>query len=218
MLNVLTQTSKKYIIGIDECGIGPIAGPVVVGAVKAPKEWFIEGLRDSKKLSKKNIKLMSEKILRLSNNYNSQFSSILENIEPNPEIKSSVSLKSSADVDALGIKEAAKVLYWEAIEKLGPEDSLIIIDGLKIKNPRYEFMPLVKADSIVPHVMAASIIAKAKQISEMNLFHVEYPKYLFGKHHGYPTPEHKRLLETFGPTPIHRRSFEPVKSMIKDME
>jgi ribonuclease HII len=179
------------IVGIDEVGRGCWAGPLVVGAVILNEP--ITGLKDSKLLSK--IKRQSlDKEIRLKADY------------------FSLGWVESSEIDEIGLTKATTLAINRAIENLGVDYDQIIIDG------NINFLPnnikascLIKADSLVPAVSAASIIAKVARDKFMNNISNEYPGYGFDKHVGYGTAIHKQALIDFGPTKLHRKSFSPIK-------
>lgn len=196
----ILDSDKKYIIGIDEVGLGCLAGPTYVCAVKAPKEWFYEGLRDSKKLTEKKREFYSDKLLHLAK----------EGI-----IQYAPAVATSFDIDREGIYHTIHRLYYEALSDLGSDDSLIVIDGKRFKEDRYEYTALVGGDDLIPHISAASILAKVARDKYMVDMDDIHPVYEWYKNKGYGTANHLKALKEHGPCPLHRRSYEPIKSMVK---
>ena len=190
------------ILGIDEVGRGPLAGPLVVGAVVLPteeKEWFVE-LADSKKLTAKKRERLSELILA--------------------EAVVGLGWVSNIELDEVGISGALRLATRravKAVQKLHAPFSQIVIDGKVnfLKNtPLEEYVSvMIKADDLIREVSAASIVAKVARDKYMCELAGKYPEYGFEKHMGYGTVFHRRAIEEFGICPEHRRSFEPCKSL-----
>ena len=201
------------ILGIDEVGRGPLAGPLVVGAVILPetlkesldesvprKNWILE-LKDSKKLSAKKREKLSEIIWR--------------------EATVGLGWVGPAELDVLGMTKALKLATRRAVEEIqraGKAFSQIVIDG-KINflaETRLEdfVTTVVKADDLIKEVSAASIVAKVARDEYMKKLGERFPQYGFEKHMGYGTKQHREAIVRYGICPEHRRSFEPIKSMI----
>lgn len=181
-------------LGIDEVGRGPWAGPMVVGAVVLG-DAKIEGLNDSKKLSaKKREKLayeIKEKALAVATGW-----------------------VSAGEIDEIGLSEALKLATRRAVAKIDIEYSKIVIDGtIKLINDD-RVVTLPKADSLIPAVSAASIVAKVARDMYMFKLGEKYPDYGFEDHVGYGTAKHKIALDKFGATNEHRRSFKPVAKVL----
>lgn len=193
------------ILGIDEVGRGPLAGPLVVGAVILPEpirpEW-VEELRDSKKLSVKKREMLSEMILKEA-------------------LASGLGWVSPKEIDDLGISEALKLAVRRAIEEIQKQHvafSQIIIDGkvnLLAGTALEKYVStVVKADDLIKEVSAASIIAKVARDRYMHEVAEKFPGYGFEKHVGYGTVKHIDAIRELGICPEHRRSFEPIKSIV----
>lgn len=190
------------ILGIDEVGRGPLAGPLVVGAVILPeeeREWYKE-LKDSKKLSAKKREKLSDMIMA--------------------EAAAGLGWVSNIELDEVGISEALRLATRravKAVQKLHAPFSQIVIDGKVnfLKNtPLEEYVSvMIKADDLIREVSAASIVAKVARDKYMCELAGKYPEYGFEKHMGYGTVFHRRAIEEFGICPEHRRSFEPCKSL-----
>lgn len=197
-------STKPYIIGADEVGYGSLAGPLVVGAVRAPKDWSLEGLNDSKKLSEKKRNAMRVK---------------LEELIYKGEIELYMSEKTNVEIDKLGVAVALKAAYVECFRALYQEDSLIITDGiLKFDNlgvDAYDKVSLIKADGLIPTVMAASILAKTYRDKLMKGLHKMYPVYEWQDNVGYAAKAHMDGINNFGPCELHRFSYAPMKNMPK---
>jgi ribonuclease HII len=199
------MTQKIYIIGADEVGYGCLAGPLVVAAVRAPKDWNLDGLDDSKKLknkSEKKLHEMGEKLLQLAKE---------------GAITYHLTERSNVQIDKWGVAVALKDAYVECFHKLYQDDSRIVTDGiLKFDGfgvDAYDKMSLIKADAQVPHCMAASIIAKCYRDKLMKELHKQYPLYGWNSNVGYYKKDHVAAIEKHGPSPLHRWSYDPVKSM-----
>lgn len=190
------------ILGIDEVGRGPLAGPLVVGAVILPeeeREWYKE-LKDSKKLSAKKREKLSDMIM----------------------VEAAVGLGwvSNIELDEVGISGALRLATRravKAVQKLHAPFSQIVIDG-KVNflkdTPLEEYVSvMIKADDLIREVSAASIVAKVARDKYMCGLAGKYPEYGFEKHMGYGTVFHRKAIEEFGICPEHRRSFEPCKSL-----
>ena len=194
---------SAFIIGADEVGMGCYAGPVVVGAVRAPKDWALEGLNDSKKLSEKRLDVMSAKLIELAKN---------------GEISFAIAERSNNVIDTIGLAPAQKEAYIQSIQEVWQAGDTVILDG-QMKLPANKIdvsrmISIVKADSTVPAVMAASILAKVYRDRKMVLLHDTYPVYNFASNVGYGTAEHREALEKHGPCAIHRFSYKPIKALV----
>lgn len=183
------------IIGVDEAGRGPLAGPVVAGAVILCDGGII-GLNDSKKLSEsKRIKLESE-------------------------IKSrcrwAIGVASVEEIDTINILQATMLAMRRAVEGLGVEPAMILVDGNRLPKWRYSARVIIGGDAIEPVISAASIIAKQARDAMMVAADARYPGYGFARHKGYGTAAHIEALKCLGPCSIHRRSFAPVAAIACD--
>jgi len=193
---------KTHIVGCDECGYGPLAGPLVVCGVRASKDWSLAGLNDSKKLSEKRRLVMGDKLSDL--------------ISKN-EITFWLAERSNVQIDKTGVAFALKDAYVEVFHKLYQEDSLIISDGiLKFDNlgvDVYDKVSIIKADTKIPAVMAASIIAKNYRDGKMKIFHPLHPQYGWDSNVGYGSKTHLDAIAKHGPCALHRFSYAPMKNM-----
>ena len=184
------------IAGVDEVGRGPIAGPVVAAAVILPKACKIPGLNDSKKIPKSKHKAIYEAVLQKA-------------------IAIGIGVKDNHVIDQVNIYEATKLAMMEAIGQLEPQPQHLLIDAMKLDLPISQ-TSIIKGDANSLSIAAASIVAKVTRDQMMEEFDKEYPGYDFAKNAGYGTANHLAGLDQLGVTPIHRRSFEPVKSMCED--
>lgn len=205
---------KNY-IGLDEAGRGPLAGPVIAGAVFVKKPAILKRiiLNDSKRLSPKN----REKILK----------SLLFS----KAILFGIGKSSQKEIDKLNIFVATKLAMVRALKDLLSKTkrkfSGLLIDGnFKIEREYFEKVkikffknqiPIVKGDTKIPQIMIASIISKVKRDEIMERYSKIYPCYQFEKHKGYPTKLHKILLKKYGPCKIHRKSFKSVKGAFSSL-
>lgn len=192
------------ILGIDEVGRGPLAGPLVVGAVILPdtKPEWVDDLKDSKKLSAKKREFLSDLILKEA-------------------AASGLGWVSAAELDEVGISEALRLACSRAVksvQKLHVPFSQIVIDGkvnfLSGTKLSDWVTTVVKADDLVKEVSAASIIAKVARDRYMYELDSKYPGYGFSSHVGYGTAKHMAAIRELGVCPEHRKSFEPIKSMV----
>ncbi|WP_455441043.1 ribonuclease HII [Streptococcus parasanguinis] len=186
----------QLIAGVDEVGRGPLAGPVVAAAVILPKGCKIPGLNDSKKIPKAKHKEIYEAVLQNA-------------------IAIGVGVKDNHVIDQVNIYEATKLAMMEAIGQLEPQPQHLLIDAMKLDLPISQ-TSIIKGDANSLSIAAASIVAKVTRDQMMEEFDKEYPGYDFAKNAGYGTTNHLAGLHRLGATPIHRRSFEPVKSMCED--
>ena len=184
------------IAGVDEVGRGPLAGPVVAAAVILPKACKIPGLNDSKKIPKSKHKEIYEAVLQNA-------------------IAIGIGVKANQVIDQVNIYEATKLAMMEAIGQLEPQPQHLLIDAMKLDLPISQ-TSIIKGDANSLSIAAASIVAKVTRDHMMEEFDKEYPGYDFAQNAGYGTAKHLAGLDKLGVTPIHRRSFEPVKSMCED--
>ena len=178
----------KTVCGVDEAGRGPLAGPVYAAAVILPVETEIAGLNDSKKLSKKK----REELFDIINDV---------------AISVSVGTASEKEIDEINILNATFLAMKRAVEGLEISPDYAIIDGNRAPNLEIPTETVVKGDGKVMSVAAASIIAKVSRDRFMLKMAGQYPEYQFEKHKGYGTRLHYEMIEKYGVSPIHRKSF-----------
>ena len=183
----------ELIAGVDEVGRGPLAGPVVAAAVILPKACKIPGLNDSKKIPKSKHKEIYEAVLQNA-------------------IAIGIGIKDNQVIDQVNIYEATKLAMMEAIGQLDPQPQHLLIDAMKLDLPIPQ-TSIIKGDANSLSIAAASIVAKVTRDQMMEDLDQLYPGYDFAQNAGYGTANHLAGLHKLGVTPIHRRSFEPVKSM-----
>ena len=186
----------QLIAGVDEVGRGPLAGPVVAAAVILPEDCKISGLNDSKKIPKSKHKEIYEAVLQNA-------------------VAIGIGIKDNQVIDQVNIYEATKLAMMEAIGQLEPQPQHLLIDAMKLDLPIPQ-TSIIKGDANSLSIAAASIVAKVTRDQMMEEFDREYPGYDFAQNAGYGTVKHLAGLDKLGVTPIHRRSFEPVKSMCED--
>lgn len=187
--NKLYEKNIKLICGIDEAGRGPLAGPVVVGAVILPENSFIEGVNDSKKVSEKKREKLYEEIVKEAIDY-------------------SVGIVDQKTIDEINILNATKLGVKLALEGLKQKPEIIMVDALNnIDTLGIPYISVIKGDAKNYCIAAASIIAKVTRDRIMREWDEVYPAYGFAKHKGYGTAEHIRIIKEIGPCILHRKSF-----------
>lgn len=187
--NKLYSEGLKYIAGIDEAGRGPLAGPVVVGIAIMKPNSFIEGVNDSKKISEKKRELLYEQIT-------------------NEAIDWSVGIVDQNEIDEINILNATKKALHMAITNLKIKPDRILVDALEhIDTCGIPYTSIIKGDAKVYSISAASIIAKVTRDRMMKEYDEIYPEYGFAGHKGYGTAKHIQAIKTYGPCPLHRKTF-----------
>ncbi len=195
-LNILKQEERKlyeanmqFICGIDEAGRGPLAGPVVVGAVILPEDSFIEGVNDSKKVSEKKREKLYDQITEEAIAY-------------------SVGIVDQKTIDEINILNATKLGVKIALEGLKQKPDIIMVDALNnMDTLGIPYISVIKGDAKNYSIAAASIIAKVTRDRIMRQWDEVYPIYGFARHKGYGTAEHIRIIKENGPCILHRKSF-----------
>ncbi|MDD3113114.1 MAG: ribonuclease HII [Candidatus Izemoplasmatales bacterium] len=187
----LTDKGYHSICGVDEAGRGPLAGPVVAGAVILDPKHPIDGLNDSKKLSSSMRERLFQEIKKWA-------------------IASAVAIVSPETIDQINVLEASRLAMMKAIRQLTIAPDVVLSDFMELPELDVLVMSLVKGDSRSMSIAAGSILAKVTRDRLMEAWEVRYPEYGFAKHKGYPTKEHLAMLQRYGPCPIHRMSFKPV--------
>jgi len=185
----------KFIAGVDEAGCGPLAGPVVAAAVILDSQRPIMGLADSKKLSEKQR--------------NHLFSIIKENA-----LNFSIAKASVIEIDKLNILQATMLAMQRAVAGLSLTPGQVLVDGNRLPNFTIPALAIVKGDSKISAISAASILAKVTRDALMVAYHEQFPNYAFHIHKGYGTKQHFAEIEQYGWSEIHRRSFNPVKTLL----
>jgi len=187
--------SMLIVAGVDEVGRGPLAGDVVTAAVILDPARPISGLADSKQLSAARREQLYECIIR-------------------DALCHAFGRASVAEIDELNILQASLLAMRRAVEALGVQPGFVYVDGNRCPAWHYPSQAVVKGDSRVATIAAASILAKVLRDREMTELDAQYPGYGFARHKGYPTPDHLEALRRLGPSAIHRRSFAPVATLL----
>ena len=195
MADLFAELSHRLVAGVDEVGRGPLAGDVVAAAVILGERVPL-GIADSKKLSPLRREALSKEIKEQA-------------------LAWSIGRASVQEIDALNILEAALLAMKRAVEGLTVEPQLVLVDGNRLPRWTYEARPIIGGDALEPAIGAASILAKVQRDGELTMLDEQYPEYGFAKHKGYPTREHLQALATHGVLDVHRRSFGPVKRLLK---
>jgi ribonuclease HII len=185
--------------GCDEVGRGPLAGDVVAAAVILDPENPIDGLDDSKKLTEKKRELLFDEIKIKAKSW-------------------CVARASVAEIDTINILQASLLAMHRAVQGLHLQPEYVLVDGNKLPKWKYTAEAVVKGDSRVQAISAASILAKVVRDREMIEFDKQYPGYGLAEHKGYPTKFHMDALIRLGITEIHRKSFAPVRAQVEQIE
>lgn len=188
------------VAGVDEAGRGPLAGPVLAAAVILPQDWIERGipsewatLNDSKQLSP------------------AQRDRFFEQLTTHPAIRYGVAQVEADEIDRINILQATHQAMNAALDQLVPCPLHVLVDGRRVASLRIPQTPLVHGDARSYSIAAASVLAKVTRDRLMCALDSVYPGYGFARHKGYGTAEHRAALVRLGPTPIHRRSFAPVR-------
>jgi ribonuclease HII len=193
----VTDFEGPGLAGVDEVGRGPLAGDVVAAAVILDPERPIDGLRDSKKLSESRREALAGLVRERA-------------------VAWSIGRASVAEIDSLNILQASLLAMHRAVAGLQPQPDYVLVDGNRLPRWAYPSEPVVKGDDRVPAIAAASILAKVQRDGELVALDKSYPGYGFATHKGYPTEAHLQALKELGVTPVHRRSFAPVKNLLSE--
>jgi ribonuclease HII len=191
------KADQLLVAGVDEVGRGPLAGPVVTAAVILDPEHPIEGLMDSKKLSESRREELAVLIKERS-------------------LAWSIGRAEVEEIDEINILQATMLAMQRAVAGLSPAPEHALIDGNRCPQLECTAEAIIKGDGLVPAISAASIIAKVSRDNEMVELDALYPGYGLAGHKGYPTKAHRDALIELGVTPIHRRSFGPVRKAIEN--
>lgn len=187
----------QNLCGIDEAGRGPLAGPVVAACCVIDEEALIHGVDDSKKLtSEKREELFQE-------------------LTSNPGITYGIGVVSSEEIDRVNILQATKQAMFLALDQLATLPDLLLVDGMALHYKEIPFQKIIHGDALSYSIAAASILAKVTRDRLMLKYHETWPEYGFDQHKGYGTAKHLEAIEKYGPCPIHRLTFAPVKNYEK---
>lgn len=178
----------EHIAGVDEAGRGPLAGPVVAGAVILPKGLCIDGVNDSKKLSARQREVLYHRIFDAA-------------------LSVGVGIVSHEVIDRINIYQASILAMRKAIEKLALAPAIVLADGNSFKHEELRYQNVIDGDALSVTIAAASIIAKVTRDNLMRDYHDQFPEYGFDRHKGYGTRIHVEALRHYGLCPIHRRTF-----------
>ena len=192
----LRAAGYAIIAGIDEAGCGPLAGPVVAAAVVLPGNFRHKVLNDSKQVAPEKRE------------------AIFEELTVRADVAWAVSVVAHDEIDRFNILRAAHLGMKRAVEQLPQRPDHVLIDGRPVHGFPVAATSLVKGDALSFSIAAASIVAKVTRDRLMLAFDVQFPEYGFAQHKGYGTPLHLERLRTYGPCPIHRRSFLPVQQLL----
>ena len=192
----LIKTTQNFLVaGVDEAGRGPLAGPVVAAAVILDPLRPIDGLADSKILSERKRDSLFEIIKTVALSW-------------------SVGVASVEEIDEFNILQATLLAMQRAVNGLAIQPDKVLIDGNRLPSLLIPAQAIVKGDSKVKVISAASILAKVERDKIMVDYHKKYPDFSFHLHKGYGTQQHLAEIEQFGILPIHRKTFNPVKTML----
>ena len=183
------------VCGVDEAGRGPLAGPVVAAAVILDPNNPIDGLNDSKKLSARRRERLKAEICAKA-------------------LAWAVAEASVEEIDTINILHASMLAMQRAVDALSVRPVRALIDGNRCPKLACEVEAVVGGDGKIEAIAAASILAKTTRDAGMSNLHLCYPQYGFDRHMGYPTALHLRALQEHGPSPVHRRSFSPVRQLV----
>ena len=193
----LYSNGIELIAGVDEVGRGPLIGPVVAAAVILPKNYYLEGLTDSKKLSEKKRNKFYEIIMK-------------------DAISIGVGIIDEKTIDEVNIYEATKLAMYDAINKLKVKPEHVLIDAMKL-DLDIPSTSIIKGDAKSESIAAASVIAKVTRDSMMYELDKKYPMYGFSSHKGYPTKKHIEAINKYGLIEGYRKTYAPIKDIIKEV-
>lgn len=191
----LNNKGLEFIAGCDEAGRGPLAGPLVVAAVIFPNDYINEDINDSKKLTAKKREE-------------------LFNVIKEHAIAYSIQIISLEEIEKYNIYEASRQGMIRCLKTLNHKVDAALTDAMPIKDFDYPIIPIIKGDALSQTIAGASILAKVTRDHLMIEYDKAYPEYDFKHNMGYGTKKHLEALDKYGITPIHRKSYEPIKSML----
>ena len=189
------KNGYKLLAGIDEAGRGPLAGPVTAAAVILPPDFYLAGIDDSKKLNARTRLELSAHIKEKA-------------------LAWAVCFISPVYLDRVNIYNAAREAMQTAVLSLAIKPDFLLIDAMKLPGLSIDYQSIIKGDSLSISIACASILAKVERDQCMENFDSIYPHYGFARHKGYATREHLEKISCHGACPIHRTSFEPIKTMV----
>ncbi|MEK7711518.1 MAG: ribonuclease HII [Pseudomonadota bacterium] len=191
---VFEADAGTILAGVDEAGRGPLAGPVVAAAVVLSASCPIDGLADSKTLSASRREALAGQIRAQAAAW-------------------ALGMASVEEIDRLNILQATLLAMQRAVQGLAITPDLVLVDGNRAPRLSCPVRTVVRGDALIKSISAASILAKVARDAILQNLDAEYPGYGFAIHKGYPTAAHQRALEALGPSPVHRRSFGPVRRL-----
>ena len=191
----LYEQGYELICGCDEAGRGPLVGPVVAGAVILPKNYHLEGLTDSKKLSEKKREIYFEQIKEGAIAYG-------------------IGIVDAKTIDEINIYEASRLAMKKAMENMKVKPEYVLTDAMPINDYSVPVEAIIHGDGLSITIAAASVLAKVTRDHIMYELDQKYPQYEFKKHKGYPTKRHLELLRLYGPTEDYRFTYRPVHDLI----
>ncbi len=183
------------IAGVDEAGRGPLAGPVMAAACTLPEDFFIETIDDSKKLTSQEREEIFDQLMK------------------HPDVHFGIGIVEAFIIDQINILQATLQAMAAAVAHMQQKPDFVLVDGNKTPTLPIPCQAVVHGDTLSQAIMAAAIIAKVTRDRQMIEYDKQFPQYGFSSHKGYPTPEHLAALDKWGPCPIHRLSYEPVKKV-----
>lgn len=184
------------VCGTDEAGRGPLAGPVVAGAVILNPNYTIEGLNDSKQLSAKKREALAIEI-------------------KNHALAWGIGYVFEDEIDRINIYQASKLAMMKAISDMKIQPDYILSDAMPLRESGIPFLAIIKGDTLSASIAAGSILAKVSRDEYMCQMALRYPQYGFEIHKGYPTKQHLTALEKYGACPIHRKTYRPVMEVLQ---
>ncbi|WP_027363546.1 ribonuclease HII [Desulfotruncus alcoholivorax] len=192
----LVGSGSGLVAGVDEAGRGPLAGPVVAAAVVLPADYLLEELDDSKKLTPAKRELLDAGIKKVALDW-------------------AVGVATVGEIEMLNIHHASMLAMLRAVDGLSIKPGFLLVDGkFELPDINTAQRAVVGGDGLCPSIAAASVVAKVTRDRLMDVLHLLYPEYGFDRHRGYGTAFHLAALSAFGPCPVHRRGFAPVKQLI----
>lgn len=193
--DMAAKAGHHYVAGLDEAGRGPLAGPVAAAAVILPRACHLPGVNDSKALSDKKRQVLAREIKEQAQSW-------------------AVAMVAPQRIDEINILQATRQAMQMAIEALSIRPDFLLIDALQLPDIHIKQYPIIKGDSLSISIASASILAKVERDALMRSYGELFPQYGFARHKGYGTREHLQALQEYGPCPIHRYTFEPIRSII----
>jgi len=193
----LRHRGVALLAGVDEAGRGPLAGPVVAAAVILPAGLLLPGLNDSKKITAVKREALARQIKKIA-------------------LAWAVGVSTVGEIERMNIHRASLLAMQRAVSGLEPAPEFLLIDGRHKIDLALPQQPLVGGDGVSASIAAASIIAKVTRDHLMQICDLLFPQYGFAAHKGYPTPAHLHALSVYGPCPLHRAGFRPVREWLEN--